>query len=110
MTVELLVNCPWAKNTDEVRETLNYYLRDSTNPTPVQHLQLTRHHGMVNTTARFSVVLNNKMKSVMEMLKSHTGVTLVYQYRYYGSEKTAVVWSLHHLDRLPKKIEMILAT
>jgi hypothetical protein len=110
MTVELLVNCPWAKNTDEVRETLNHYLRDSLHSAPVQSIELTRHFGLVNTTARFYVVLNNKMKSVMELLKSHTGVTLVHQYRYYQDEKTAIIWSLHHPDRLPKKIEMILAT
>ena len=110
MSVELLANCPWAKNSDEVRETLNSYLGDSTNSTPVQRLQFTRHYGLVNTTAHFSVVLNNKVKSVMEMLKSHTGIMIVHQYRYYGSEKTAIVWSLHHLDRLPKKIEMIMAT
>ena len=107
-SVELLMNCPWAKDTNEIRETLNYYLRDSSNTAPVHCIQLSRHHGY-NTTARFTVTLNNKMKSVMEMLKSHIGITLLHVFNT-GNKNNIVVWSLHHLDRLPKKIEMILAS
>jgi len=108
MTVELLMNCPWAKDTDEIRETLNYYLRDSSNTAPVQLIRLSRHHGY-NTTARFTVALNHKMESVMEMLKSYTDISLVHYFMNHGNNNF-IVWSLYHPDRLPKKIEMILAS
>ena len=110
MEVDLLINCPWAINPDDVRHTLNYYLRDSVSDTPVRVVHLIRHHGRINTTARLQIMLNLKTKAVLELLNSHMGVTLVHQYRYWGDTKTPLVWSIHRPDRIPKKIEMILAT
>ena len=102
MLVELLVNCPCAKNMDDIRKTLNYYLSDSLYATPVSGIQYKYQHGFCNII-RFTVELNHKVKSVLDLLQSHMGVTLVYD------TKSGIIWSIHRIDRLPKKIEMILA-
>jgi hypothetical protein len=100
MLVDLFVNCPWATDTDCIRQTLNLYLRNDPCDTPVGWIDIKRHHSCKNTTARFRVKLNEKVVYVLGLINVHMGVTLVHKYKNGGSH---TIWSLHHPDRLPKK-------
>ena len=105
MNIDLFVNCPWATDTDCIRQTLNMYLRDDPLDLPVGWIDIKRHHGYKNTTARFRVKLNKKVAHVLDLINAHMDVTLVHKYK---NREPHTIWSLHHPDRLPKKIEMIM--
>jgi hypothetical protein len=98
MIINLFVNCPWATNTECIRQTLNFYLRNDPSDAPVGWIEIKRHHGYKNITARVRVELNKKVTHVLDLINTHMGVTIVYDYR--NGEPT--IWSLHHPDRLQK--------
>ena len=60
MSVNLLVNCPFAKDTDEVRETLICYLRHGVCVVPIDFIKIARCEENTNTTPRFIVDVNQK--------------------------------------------------
>jgi hypothetical protein len=110
-SVELLVNCPWAKEADEVRDTLNRYLRHGECSAPVEFIKITRGEEYVNTTARFIVAVNEEVEFVLRVIQAHGGLMIFKEeHTYFGDVKKHVEWSIHHFDKFPKKIEMILKT
>ncbi len=109
-SVELLVNCPWAKEADEVRNILNLYLRHGECSAPLVFIKIVRNEEYVNTD-RFTVGENEKMEFVLKVVQAHGGIMIFKEeHNYVGNVKKGVEWSIHHFDKLPKKIEMILAT
>jgi len=110
-SVELLVHCPWAKEADEVRNTLNRYLLHGECSAPVEFIKITRNVECVNTTARFTVAVNEKVEFVLRVIKAHGGLMIFKEeHNYFDNVKKSVEWSIHHFDKFPEKIEMILAT
>jgi hypothetical protein len=110
-SVELLVNCPLAKEADEVRNTLNRYLLHGECSAPVEFIKITRDEGYVNTTARFTVGENKKVEFVLRVIQAHGGLIIFCEeHTYFDDGKKSVEWSIHHFDKFPKKIEMIIKT
>jgi len=100
-----LIYCPMASSSELAIESLNLHFRDNPGETPVQSIQIT-HHGVQNSTAIVTTQLTKKVKHILNLLETNETLKIVYRYL---NGKPFIIWSLHHPDHIPKKIELILS-